>query len=340
MEDKALSTVVAEHGLERANSLFFDVARFNHAKNVGEMLAKSTMVPEQFRNNMGNCIIALNLADRVGVDVFMMMQSMYIVHGRPGIEGKLVIALIEASGRFSPLEYEVKESQKKTIKNVLRPDSCIAFATDLKTGRIIRGPAVTWEMVEAEGWNKDKGAGNPSKWVTLPDLMFRYRAATLFGRVHCPGALLGLQTREEIEDIEMVQVAPGSYRTVSEDPEPTQTVDSPVEVIDPEKVKAFDEALPEDIDPAMMKKFLDTAASYYNKSVDAFKTEGSSDMPSLLKQFNKWLEKQEAEKKKAEAAERFDCPDGGFVTLAVCEECKKREDAQGVICPAFSAAKK
>jgi len=340
MEETALSTVVAERGLERANSLFFDVQRFAHAKNVGEMLAKSTMVPEQFRNNMGNCIIALNLADRVGVDVFMMMQSMYIVHGRPGIEGKLVIALIEASGRFSPLEYEVKESQKKTVKNVLRPDSCIAFATDLKTGRIIRGPAVTWEMVEAEGWNKDKGVGNPSKWVTLPDLMFRYRAATLFGRVHCPGALLGLQTREEIEDIEMVQVAPGSYGTVSEDPEPTKTDDSPVETIDPGKVKAFDETLPENIDRAMMKKFLETAAAYYNKSVDAFKTEGAGDMPSLLKQFNKWLEKQETEKKKSEAAERFDCPDGGFVTLSVCENCKKREDAQGVICPAYSAAKK
>lgn len=330
--------------VERANSLFFDVARFAHAKNVGEMLARSTMVPDHFRSNVGNCVIALNLADRIGVDVFMMMQSMYIVHGRPGIEGKLVIALISACGRFSPLEYEVEDSGKKTTKNVSRPDSCVAIATDLKTGKIIRGPAVTWEMVQAEGWDKDKGGNGkpliPSKWQTLPDLMFRYRAATLFGRVHCPGAMLGLRTTEEIEDVEMIEIGPGAYAQAPSDVPETTEASEPAE----DRAAAFDAAVPEGTDMASLNDFITKYAAHVNKPIEAFKGDALADLPGFWKGYAAWVKQEAAKKAKAaEAAkpdpmaDRFECPDGGFVTVEICGECKKRVDGNGTTCPAFAS---
>lgn len=353
-----------EHGLERANSLFFDVQRFAHAKNVAEMLARSTMVPEHFRGNLGNCVIALNLADRIGVDVFMMMQSMYIVHGRPGIEGKLVIALISASGRFSPLEFDVVESGKRTTKNVPRPDACVAFATDLKTGKIVRGPAVTWDMVTAEGWDKDKGGGTdrdgkakatvPSKWVTLPDLMFRYRSATLFGRVHCPGAMLGLRTTEEIEDIEMVQVTPGAFEKapLADDPEPDTVVSQS------DALAAFDASVPKDADMAMLERFLSLTAKANGVSVEQLKAGSVDDLPGFWKIFGAWCKQEAAKtaaaKKQATAAstekakngapgdllaERFECPNGGFVTVGICEDCKSKIDNDGYLCPAYAPRK-
>jgi hypothetical protein len=209
--EKLPAQITAEM-LAKEDSVFLNVARFEHAQRVARVLAESTMVPDHFQKNVGNCLIALNLAQRMQLDVFMLMQSIYVVHGRPGIEGKLAIALVEGYGRFGPLEYKF-EGTGKTDKGVERPNKCTAYAKDLKTRQIIEGPPVTWEMAIAEGWTKGKayrdGSGEmPSKWQTLPQLMFMYRSASFFARVHCPGALLGLRTIEEIEDIGEIDITP------------------------------------------------------------------------------------------------------------------------------------
>ena len=171
-----------------SSSMFFDVAKFEHAQRVALMLTKSTLIPDHFRTNIGNCMIALNYAERIKADPFMVMQNMYVVHGRPGIEGKLVIALVNQCGRFEPLQFREDDN------------GCVAFALEIRSGKVLDGPKVDWELVRAEGWDKDKGA-QKSKWQTMPQIMFRYRAATFFARTYCPEVLLGMQTTEEIRDV-------------------------------------------------------------------------------------------------------------------------------------------
>lgn len=191
-------------------SIFGNIQRFEEAQRIAKLLSESDMVPAHFQKKIANCMIALQLAERMRVDSFMLMQNMYIVHGRPAIEGKLAIALIEGTGRYSPLKYRFSGSGK-TDKGVVRPDSCVAYATELKTGEVIEGPPVTWETATLEGWTKNKGE-MLSKWNTMPDLMFRYRSAMFFARTNCPGALLGLKTTDELDDIvELEEVSPGVY---------------------------------------------------------------------------------------------------------------------------------
>ena len=183
--------------MQQGASLFLDVARFEHAQRVAKMLATSTMVPAQFQGDRGiaNCVIALNLAERMRVDPFMLMQNMYIVHGKPGIEAKLAIALMNGGGRFEPLEFEF-EGEGDTRK-------CRAFAKEIKSGKTLYGTWVTWQMAKAERWVDKDG----SKWKTMPDLMFTYRAAMFFARVYDPGALLGLRNKDELEDM-VIDVTP------------------------------------------------------------------------------------------------------------------------------------
>lgn len=179
------------------NSLLFDVARFEHAQRVGKMLSSSTMVPDHFRNNIGNCVIALNYAHRAGVDPFMAMQKMYIIHGKPAVETQLQIALFNKAGRFSPLNYKIsgKDDDRQ----------CYAYANDLESRETINGPVVSIAMAKAEGWYSKKG----SKWQTLPELMLRYRAAAFFIRLYAPETTLGLQTTEEMSDIgEAIDITP------------------------------------------------------------------------------------------------------------------------------------
>ena len=55
-------------------------------------------------------------------------------------------------------------------------------------------------MAKAEGWTSNK------KWRTMPEHMLRFRAATFFGRQHVADLLLGVQTEEEVVDIQPVNV--------------------------------------------------------------------------------------------------------------------------------------
>jgi hypothetical protein len=57
-------------------------------------------------------------------------------------------------------------------------------------------------MAKKEGWSTKSG----SKWLTLPDLMIRYRAAAFWGRLYIPELLVGIQSQEEVVDIEPVTV--------------------------------------------------------------------------------------------------------------------------------------
>ena len=280
-------------------SIFLDMQRFADAQRVATLLASSSLVPDHFRNSVANCTIALNLADRLGVDPFMMMQNMYVVHGRPGIEGKLAIALVEGTGRFSPLKFRF-EGQGRTDKGVQRPESCVAYATELKTGEVIEGPPVTWKMAVTEGWTRDK-KDQVSKWQTLPDLMFRYRAAMFFARVNCPGALLGLRSTDELEDIgaiPMQQVQPGLYEPVpGEGAAPPPPPDQEGETApSPEDLAAqFDAAAKAaEADPEILELFLNRTATGNKKTVDEIKAEAlKPNQSASFWKFYKAFEKQQ-----------------------------------------------
>ncbi|HEA67972.1 MAG TPA: hypothetical protein ENI07_14295 [Desulfobacterales bacterium] len=200
-----------------SKSVFMDIERFENAQRVAKMFAEATMVPEDYRKNIGNCMIALNYAWRLGVDELQLMQSLYIIYGKPGIEGKLVIALINACGRYEPLEF----IEDKDLVNGQKTDDkgCIARAKEIKSGKVLDGPKVDWKMVKAEGWDKDKqnkttSRVQKSKWNTMPQLMFHYRAAAFFGRTKCPEVILGLQTKEELEDVtDLARGSDGTYTT-------------------------------------------------------------------------------------------------------------------------------
>ena len=286
-------------------TMFFNVALFEHAQRVATMLSDSSMVPEHFRKNIGNCLIALNLAQRMGLDPFMLMQSIYVVHGRPGIEGKLVIALLEGHGRFGPLHFKY-EGQGETEKKVKRPESCQAYAVDKKTNETVYGPVVTWAMVVAEGWNKPKGQNEfPSKWETLPELMFTYRAASFFGRVHDPGALMGFRSADELEDMpEEVNVTPTppEDRAAAEEKARVEQEKAKQDAIAKFKASIPAGGIVNDVIKAEIMEFLDQTAKAHRCSSEDIMVKAAETPEKFWTAFDKWSKKQkettEKEKKK------------------------------------------
>ncbi len=171
-----------------ALSVFTNSDSFELAQRAGKMLAASDLVPPQFKS-VPNCVLALNIANRLKADPFAVMQSLYIVHGRPAWSSQFLIAMVNASGRYSPLQFRMTGEGDNA--------ACVAFAKHLETGDIVEGPEISIQMAKSEGWYGKNG----SKWQTLPALMLRYRAAGFFARLYCPDLCLGIRTMEEETDI-------------------------------------------------------------------------------------------------------------------------------------------
>lgn len=170
-------------------SLFLDGSSFEHGQRVAKMLSMSDLVPAQFKGNIQNVMIALELANRTGSSPLAVMQNLHIIHGRPSWSAQFIIACLNACGRFTPLRFEMT-GKDDTLE-------CRAVATDLATGDPITGPAVSIQMAKKEGWYMKAG----SKWQTMPELMLRYRSATFFGRLNAPEILMGMSTSDELADM-------------------------------------------------------------------------------------------------------------------------------------------
>src|SRR6187431_212126 len=100
MAAKAIDVVTVQ---ERALEVFSSKGNFELAQRMATALAESSLVPNEYRKNLPNCLIALEMANRIGCSPLMVAQNLDIIHGRPSWRSTFIIASINASGRFSPL---------------------------------------------------------------------------------------------------------------------------------------------------------------------------------------------------------------------------------------------
>ncbi|MDM1247073.1 hypothetical protein HX005_06710 [Acinetobacter sp. R933-2] len=222
---------------------------FELSQRIAKMLSSSTLVPEQYRatiqkkagkddygnqlwreepnpNGLSNCIIALNMANRMGADPLMVMQNLYLVNGRPSWSSQFIMAGINSSGRFSALRFDIQDLGEKEVeyteavwenrkkKNItktlkIHDFSCVAWAIEKETGERLESSKITIEMAVKEGWYTKEG----SKWQTMSEQMLRYRAASFFGRVYAPELLMGLRSAEEEQD-RIIDVTPAQESTI------------------------------------------------------------------------------------------------------------------------------
>lgn len=163
---------------------------FELAQRKAQIYAKSTLVPKEYQNNIGNVLIAENMAKRMGADTLMVMQNLYVVHGKPGWSATFLIACFNSCGRFSAIKYDF------TGEVGSENWGCSAYTMELATGEKIVGTKITLGMAKKEGWYSKAG----SKWQTMPEQMMRYRAATFLIRSTAPEIGMGLMTKDEIYD--------------------------------------------------------------------------------------------------------------------------------------------
>lgn len=161
------------------------IENFKDCYKIGGIYAKSTLVPSNYKNNPGDCAIAVNMSERMGIDPIMVMQSLYVVKGKPSWSGQACMSFIR--NKYSEV-FPVYTGTKGTDTR-----GCYIKAIT-KSGEILEGTEVTITMAKAEGW-----LSNP-KWKNMPEQMLAYRAAAFFARIYCPEVLMGVSVEGEAED--------------------------------------------------------------------------------------------------------------------------------------------
>lgn len=173
-----------------ALNVWTDTNSFNQTLRVANMLAKSTIVPQNYQEKPADCFLAVEMAARMSLSPIFVMQNLGIVRGKPAWSGQACIAMIHACGKFKNIRH-VYTGQKGTESR-----GCYLTAVRVDSGETVNGTEVTMTMAKDEGWLTN------TKWKNMPEQMLGYRAASFFARLHCPEALMGLQTYEEVIDTE------------------------------------------------------------------------------------------------------------------------------------------
>jgi len=213
----------SENNDTKAISPFASESNFVAAQRMAKALGLASMVPQQYQGekNLPNVMIALELAARIGASPLMVMQNLYVVHGKPSWSSSFLIACVNQSKRFTPLRFRFEG----------KPGSddwgCRAIAKDKDAEEECVGSLITIKLAKAEGWYGKSG----SKWQTMPEQMLMYRAAGFWARVYAPELSLGMLTREEAEDIappidvtpQPMTLEPGRQK-IGRKPEPAKVV--------------------------------------------------------------------------------------------------------------------
>lgn len=179
---------------ERANALVFDTAEhFALAQRICQCLITANMLPKQFcgEQNFGNCMLALEIAQRAQLPVMEVFQNLYVVNGKTSWASQYLIGRVNSSRRFSGLRWDSEGDG--TDKWRMR-----AKSVDTRTGEELVGEWVSLQMARDEKWG--------AKWNTMPGQMLRYRSAAFWVRVYAPDIAMGIPMYDEVEDISYTEI--------------------------------------------------------------------------------------------------------------------------------------
>ena len=200
-----MASEITTQSVEGESSIYKNTDSFEFAQRQAKSLCESNLVPISYQGQKGlpNCLVALEMSKRMNLSPLTVMQNLNIIHGRPTWSAQFISSQIMGCGRFENFDYLVK-GEGETLEV-----QCIAKR--IADQKIVKGTAVSMKMARLEGWTK-----NP-KYTSMPELMLRNRAATFFGRQYIPDLLLGVQTSEEVVDIQPLDVTPETVKETLDD---------------------------------------------------------------------------------------------------------------------------
>ena len=159
-----------------------DKDKFDHAIRVASTLAKSSIVPQNFRGKPEDVFAALVLGSELGLSPMQSLNALVIIQGQTTLKAQTMLAIARA--KLPKMKLEISSDASSVTVTAKRDENDPGYTT-------------TWDDVKAGAFGL-LGKDNYKKQKLT---MYRWRAISEALRVIAPDVLLGLYATEEMEDV-------------------------------------------------------------------------------------------------------------------------------------------
>lgn len=146
-------------------------------------LAVAPLLPKSYRDQPGNVLLALELADSLGLSPMDVIQNVHVIEGKLSMSASLIAGLVRRAGHRLRVFMVDPQTARATITRADDPD--FEFVS-------------TWTMDRA----KTAGLVGKDNWRHHPQQMLKRRATAEVARDACPEVLAGMgYDRDEVEQL-------------------------------------------------------------------------------------------------------------------------------------------
>jgi len=163
-------------------------------------------IPQWLRGSVGDCLAICSRSMRWGMDPYFVAEKTYLMEGKGGTkigyESQLIHAVVEA---LAPIKGRLRHE----ITGEGDERRCEVWATFKTEDSPHRFKSETLGKRIKDIGTNDRGnfRGSPL-WLTKPDVQLFYDASRDWARINCPDVLAGVYSRDELIDMEPVEVTP------------------------------------------------------------------------------------------------------------------------------------
>jgi hypothetical protein len=163
---------------------------------LSEIMARSEMVPKDYRGKPGNIVVAIMAGREIGLSANQSLQSHAVINGRAMLWGDAPLGIVRASGKLARIEERVDGTGDDRV------GVCIVRRVGEDKDREERFSVA---MARTAGlW------GNEGPWKQYPERMLKARARSFLLRDLFGDVLKGVAIAEEYEGHQEVNVTPSS----------------------------------------------------------------------------------------------------------------------------------
>lgn len=152
--------------------------QFEYAQTV----AQGSLVPQSYRNNPANVLIAMGLGQSMGLSPIESLYRIDVIQGTPTAGAELIAANVRKAGH----KLRVSGDDNSATAQIVRADD----------------PDYVFEVTRDVAWAQAMGLSSKDNYKKQRGTMLQWRAITAVARLACPEALYGVTyTPDELGDM-------------------------------------------------------------------------------------------------------------------------------------------
>lgn len=200
-------------GRASASSIMFHPEVYAAVEKMATMMASARcMIPGHLIGKPGDCFAVIMQSMQWNMNPFAVAQKTHLVNGTLGYEAQLVNAVVSNSGAIrGHFEYEFYGPWERVIGKFItktggtgKPYQAPSWAPEDEKGCGVKVSATINEDGKKETLDlllSQASVRNSTLWASDPKQQLAYLAVKRWARLYAPGAILGVYTADELEEI-------------------------------------------------------------------------------------------------------------------------------------------